>query len=247
MKKRIVFLTLVSAFLLSAIVPASVVAQPRIVGVSVGDWFKYGEIEVDWSSNDPNATIPLQNYTEMEWMTMLIEDISGTNVTGRMTMHFENGTEEIEGGYIDIDTGEGENATFWIISADLEANDTIYSSIDYSNWRINETISKTYPDGQRNTNHLNLTVLIDQMGIYMYMSMNYYWDTTTGALVELTQEYNATMGETETSWSLSIRITESSVWVIPEFSTLPSTLFVIIVLAVAIAIYKRKLLKTPIQ
>ena len=247
MKKRTVLLTLISVFLLSAMVLTSAVAQPRIVGVNVGDWYKYGEIEVDWSSNDPNATIPLQNFTEMEWMTMLVEDISGTNVTGQMTVHFENGTEEIQDGYVDIDTGDGENATLWIISANLDVNDTIYSSLDYSDWRINETISRIYPDGLRNTNHLNLTVVIDEMGIYMYVSMNYYWDKTTGALVEMAQEYNQTMGETETSWSLLIRITESNVWVIPEFATLTSTLFVLIVLTIAITIYKRRLPKTPIH
>ncbi len=44
--KNIVLLPLVSFFLLSAMVVTSVVAQERTVGVSVGDWFKYGGLNV---------------------------------------------------------------------------------------------------------------------------------------------------------------------------------------------------------
>ena len=59
MSKKIVSLTLFSLILLSAMVVTSVVAQQRVVGVNVGDWFKYRAITANWSSDDPNATFPL--------------------------------------------------------------------------------------------------------------------------------------------------------------------------------------------
>lgn len=90
MNKKMVLLTLVSVFLLSAMVVTSS-AQPRIVGVNVGDWFKYGDITVTWSSNDPNATFPPPGYegweelNETEWMLISVEDIFSTNITFQST------------------------------------------------------------------------------------------------------------------------------------------------------------------
>jgi len=256
MKKRIVFLALVSTFLLSAMVVTSVVAQPRIVGVSVGDWFKYGEVTVNWSSNDPNATFPpphwemLEGMNETEWMLLTVGDVSGTNITCQAIEHYKNGTEETESGYIDIDTGDG-NMTFLAISANLDAGHTIYGSGNYSTWMINETVSRTYPGGVRETNHINMTMeysyTLNETQYYYYNSMNFYWDRSSGILVE---DYFAGInqtGEYTTTWSAHDRITESSVWVIPEFPAWTSMLLILIVLTVAVVIYKRRILKTPIH
>ena len=257
MKKKTVLLTLVSVFLLSAMVVTSVVAQPRIVGVSVGDWFKYGDITVNWSSNDPNATFPPPGYewmemiNETEWIKMTVENVSGTNITLPTLYHYKNGTEEASGGYVDIDTGDGENVTLNIISANLDANDTVYASGYLSTWKINETIVRTYPDGVRNTNHLNMTSeqswTSNETEYYFYHSTNFYWDKSTGIIVEESFEDINQVGELLTTWSLLIRITESNVWVVPEFPTWTSILLILIVLTIAVVIYKRRILITPIH
>jgi len=162
MKKKTVLLTFVSVFLLSAMVVTSVVAQPRIVGVTVDDWFKYGDITVNWSSNDPNATIPfnLEWMSALEWIKLTVTDVSGTNITFQIVSHLKNATDGTHDDIVvvDINTGEGSLYSAWAISANLNANDTIYSSFDYSTMKINETIVRTYPDGVRDTNHLNNTV-----------------------------------------------------------------------------------------
>jgi hypothetical protein len=263
MKKKTVLFTLISVFLLSAMTVTSIVAQPRIVGVSVDDWSKYGEITVDWSSSDPNATFPppywewLVTINETEWMQYSVEGVSGTNVTLQVTEHFKNDTERIRSGWIDIDTGSSSQETnettdmgIMIISANLDANDTIYSSPDWSDWKINYTVTRTYPGGARNTNHLKMTEEYswsNGIAVYQNMSMNYYWDRSTGVLVEWSIEAANQTGDYLTTWSALMRITESNVWVIPEFPTWTSMLLILIVFTVATVIYKRRLTKTPIR
>jgi hypothetical protein len=189
---------------------------------------------------------------------MSVSDVSGTNITLQATEHFKNDTERIRSGWIDIDTGnsseeteETTDMTFMAISADLGANDTLYTSGEYSTWKINETVVRTYPDEERDTNHLNMTWeyswAINETEYYYYLSMNFYWDKSTGILVEDSFESINQTGEYNTTWSALSKITDSNVWVVPEFPTWASPLLILIVLTVAMVIYKRRLLKTPIR
>jgi len=253
MNKKIILLTLVSVFLLSATIVTSS-AQERIVGVTVGNSFKYGDIVVNWNTNDPNATFPppgweiFEEKNETEWLLLSVEDVSGTNITFQSTEHFKNDTERIRGGYIDIDTGDSSeetaettDMTSIAISANLNANDTIYSSGSYSTQKINETVVRTYPrDSVGETNHLNMTkeysFTVNETEYYFYQTVNFYWDRSTGILVEFSFEGINQIGEYLTTWSFLLRITESDVWVVPEFSTLTSILLVFIVITTAIVL-----------
>lgn len=246
MGKKIVLLTLFLVFLLFArVMTAS--ATTRIVGVSVGDWFKYGDITVNWSSNDPSATFP-EMYKELnktKWVVAIVTAISGTNITGQLTTHYVNGTETTFGGWVDIDTGNGENLTIALISANLVAGDTIYTSAD-STMMVNETIPRTYLSGVRETNHMNNTWTTSQWQGDYYFSMNFYWDRLTGVFVEMSvQSRNQTAAYT-TTFSARMAITESNVWVVPEFPTWTSILVLFVVLTFTIAVYKRRQTKIPI-
>ena len=225
--------------MLAAMVVTLASAQPRTVGVAVGDWFKYGDITGSWSSNDPDAVFPLLELNETEWMLLSVEDVSGTNITFQSIIHFTNGTEKTEGGYVDIDAGDG-NMTLSAISANLNANDTIYSSPGYSTQKINETIVRTYPDGVRDTNCWNMTGEYNVTGFYQYISQSWYWDRASGIFVEMAQEYASQTENYTTTWSILLKITESNVWVIPEFpSFLIPPLFMTATLLLVI-VYKRK-------
>jgi len=263
MKNKTALLTLVSVFLLSIMLVTSISAQERRVDFIEGDWFKYGDIAVNWNSNNPNATFPslpfslpfplpdqelIEKINQTEWVLVSVEDVSGTNITFQATVHFENGAESVFGGYVNIDTGDG-NMTFLAISADLGVNDTIYNSSEYSTWKIDETVVKAYPDCARETNHLNMTQELSwSCGIefYFYFSIDLYWDKSTGILVEMSGEGNYQIGEDITFWSAFGRIIDSSSWIIPEFPTGTSMLIILLALTGVIAIYKQKLLKTPI-
>jgi len=246
MNKKILLLTLVSLFLLSAMVVTSVTAQVRTVGVSEGDWFKYEDISVSWSSNDPNMTIPdhIKEFNDTEWMLFSVTDVSGTNITFQMVAYYKDGSNETEVAYLDIDTGLSDYASFMAISANLNANDPIYSSGYYSAWKINETIVMTYPDEVRNTNHVNITAedsgWQNETEFYHCTSLILYWDRSSGIIVEASEEQINQKGDYQTSYSYSLRITESNVWIIPEFpSFLVLPLFMMATL-LAVTVYKRK-------
>jgi hypothetical protein len=229
---------LLYAFVISA------AAQPRMVGVDVSDWFKY-VATVDWSSNDPNATFPppdwemLEEMNETEWMLCTFESISGTNITLQFTSHFKNGTEIVENGYIDVDTGDG-NMTYVVISSNLDVNDTVYTSLEYSTQKINETVIRSYPNVVRETNHMNQTMT----GIFnetsLYYSKNIYWDRPTGMCVEESYEIRNQTGEYLTTWSMSFRIADSNVWIIPEFPSLIILPLFMMATLLAVIVYKRK-------
>ncbi len=244
--KKIVLSALVSGFLLSVIVGTSVASQPRTVGVTVGDWFKYG-VAFDWSSDKPNATIPpdYEQFNKTEWMQLSIMNVSGTNVTSQLLMHFKNGTEQTLEVTTNVDAGEADGG-LWIVSANLNPNDTLYTSSSYYYaWMINETTVRTYPDGIRETNHINLTGEEGMTGIII--SQNVYWDRSTGVLVEMSTMQTYQTEGYQTNTSLNFTIIDSNVWVIPEFPTFASIFLMLIIPTVAIAFYKRRLLKTPIH
>jgi len=227
-------------FFASIMVAASVTASPtRTVAVNPGDWIKFGDVTVTWNSNDPNASkvwygMDLETYNQTEWVKMEFTQVSGTNVTIQVLQHFKNGTEENSSSWVDVETGEGEGEGV-LISANLNENDAMYTSGYYSTWLINETITRTYPDGARQTNHINMTYTVD----YFY-SMNFYWDRATGILVEDSFEMRNQTGEYLTTWSIDFKITESNVWVIPEFPSIIILLLFMMITLLAVIVYKRK-------
>jgi hypothetical protein len=234
---RIVLLSLISAFLLFGLVVAAS-AQTRTVGVSVGNMFKYS-VTAGWSSNDPSATPPsdLVDINNTQWTELTITAISGTNTTGQVTSLYKNGTEIISGGSVDVNTGDGENLTEIVISANLAAGDSVYTSSSYNTFIINETLPRTYSGGlARDTNHLTAT---SSSGYESY-STDLYWDKSTGVLVGLLQETTNQTGPYTTTFSEDIHIISSNVWIVPEFPTWTSTLLILIALTSATMVIARQ-------
>jgi len=248
--KRILQIALVLA--LSAMIFSVQVLALRTPGVDVGDTCRYDDIGFNWSSTDPNATPPLgiEFFNETEWIFAIVTDVSVPVVTVETITRLKNGTEETSGGYIDVDTGETENMTYWLIAANLGPGDPIYTSASYSTWIINETIPRYYQYETRDTNHLNIPYEIPAPPppyIYLGYVQNYYWDKATGILTEMHYTFTNQTVAYLTTWSLWIRITESNVWVVPEFPTWTSILLVSAILAVSTVAYRRRLIKKPIQ
>jgi hypothetical protein len=225
-----------SIYLLFALFAAAS-AQTRTVGVSVGDTFKYS-YSTRWSSNDPTAT-PSQSLIDLNESQLQVDitAISGTNITAKVTGFYKNGSETTEDGWVDVNTGEG-NFTSFIISANLAAGDSIYSSSDYSAMIINETATKTYSSGvTRDTNYLNMSEPIME-GLSGQSDM--YWDKSTGVLVEMsTKTVNQTSTCTTTS-SLDAQIISSSVWTVPEFTNWTLAMVTLIALTSAITLIPRR-------
>jgi len=235
--REIILLTLISVFSFSAMIVTSP-AQTRAVGVSEGDWFEYN-VGFNWTSTDPSATIPI-SLNETERTMIVIVGVSGKTVSGQLTTYYKNGTEETVGGYLDIETGEGEKMTMFVVSADLGEHDAVYTSDEWSSAKINETIVRTYPDSVRDTNHLNITAAFSSEESYQSMYLNYYWDRSTGILVELSEVLVTAAYDYVTISSLLSRITSSNIWIVPEFPSFLILPIFMIATLLAVIVYKRK-------
>jgi hypothetical protein len=227
-------------FLLLALVGAAS-AQTGTVGVTVSNTFKYS-VNVIWSSNDPTATpsTDLENLNKTQWMQVAVTAVSGTNITGQITAHYQNGTEITSGGWIDIAAGNSENLTAWFISANLVAGDSMYTSSPYNTETINETVPRTYPNGVRDTNHVNITGASASVLGNLSLANNLYWDKSTGVLVELSVEESNQTGTYTTNWSEDVQISDSNVWTVPEFPSWTLTILTLIGLTSAIIIISRQ-------
>jgi hypothetical protein len=245
MKKEKIILALCPIALLLAMISASAADPLRTPGVTSGDTFTYGNFNFYWYSNDSSATPPAEwaDVENAEWFSVTVENVVDKNITGSLMVHFNNGTEMTDSGWVNVDTGDGANMSMFFISANLNIGDSIYTSGDYSSWMINETIPRTYDGDVRDTNHLNMTMEYS-MGetYYVHSSMNFYWDKTTGALVEMSMMLNQTILTGTTEYSISVELTGSNVWVVPEFG-LPQTLLLLASLTLVTLAYKLKLQK----
>jgi len=249
MKEEKIILASVPIFLLLAMISISATAPTRQPGVTVNDSFTYGDLSFTWYSNNESATPPPEwkSLNETEWFSFTVQSIVGPNVTCNLQAHYTNGTDEYEGGWINVDTGDNDNMTWFLIAANLNPNDSIYTMGEFSTWTINETIQKTYNGVQRDINHINMTIEESEPGVlYVNVSENFYWDKATGAITEISVFYNETINFTSlitTVYSVSLELTESNVWVVPEFTGLSQTLLLIASLTLVTLVSKRKLFK----
>lgn len=237
MNRRLVLLTLISMFLLFALVVAAS-AQTRTVGVSVGNKFRYS-VNISWTSDDPNATPPssLVDNNNTEWMEISVTGISGTNITGQTIQHYKNGTETTTDVWIDLNSGPSGNTAPYFISANLATGDSAYTSFPFNTtWIINETVSRTYLSSARDTNHINATA---SSGTQSFPT-NMYWDKSTGVFVEFMQEAtNHTDIYTETSL-FDVQIISPDLGTIPEFPAWVSALLILVALTLATMVTTRQ-------
>jgi len=215
-------------------------AQTRTVGISVGNTFTYS-VTVSWSSNDPSATPPsgLVELNKTQWLKVAVVAISGTNITGQLTSQYKNGTEMTSGGWIDVDTGASVNLTTWFVSANLGRGDLMYTLSPYNTTAINETISRAYSSGVRDTNHVDLTSTSTSSLGNLSVATNLYWDKSTGAVVEFSTGESNQTGTYTITWLEGLQISDSSVWTVPEFPLWTTPLIIFSALAVIITIKKQ--------
>jgi hypothetical protein len=161
-----------------------------VAGVVAGDVFTYN-IRTYATIIDANATVP-ESFCQLnmtEWYRVTITQVNDTEVSFSSTWRFSNGTEINTTGKVNIKTGTGSSQDFWAIYASgLEAGD-FARPFGANRQVINETESRTYKSGERETNSILLENMFydadDPTGnstCESYRSI--YFDKQTGMLVE---------------------------------------------------------------
>ena len=218
---RVIFALVVILLLTSNVVYAQ-----RTAGVQVGDWAEYSITGVFQG----DVTDPFENVVSMR---VTVVDIVDTNVTVEAHMYFENGSDTVEPGWIDVDTGDGTHQG-WLIAANLNAGDRVYTSNQsmFSELMINETVTREYLGSTVEVNHFIINVTTPPNPFYnTSVLMDWYWYRDTGIVAEM-RMYTLMEGMGNTTM---IDVNVDVLDIIPEFPIfiyLP--LFIIMTTTVAI-------------
>ena len=162
-RSRVILITIlaviviIAAFLIFTYLgsQSNLVAGP---GVKVGDEFTY-DIKSYWSSQDPDA-LPSDSFLEFnltEWYKVTVTDVSGAVVSVNTRWRFNNGTEIEAASSIDVETGIPYPTTgfYPIYAANLKAGDKV-RPLGPDRSTINETTTRQYASGTRETNRISL-------------------------------------------------------------------------------------------
>jgi hypothetical protein len=194
-------------------------SQVAVPGLKAGDVFIY-DVMGFWSSDDPNATLPeaFLQLNMTEWYQITVTEVSGAEVSISTTWRFTNETELTGTGTVNVETGihyptEG----FWAIYAsNLKENDQL-RPLGPDRSTINETVTRDYGDGTRETNRLSLVLEYydadDPTGSTTWTEYsNIHFDRQTGMLVELRDisVYTNPQQTLTILWKLK----ESNVWTV---------------------------------
>ena len=229
-------------FILSALT-SNVLAQTRTPGVSVGDTFKYTYTLNSNLGNSQNI-LPsffqalMQEAQSFDWAQVTVTSVSGNEVTAKMVFQFKNGTQQTSTGVTDVATGEG-NLTTFLIASNLGVNDQIYQ--DGATGTINETTTRTYPQGSRQVNHQsiinNYNVSQEELSGFNFTgplqqsnTQDTYWDKQTGSLVEMSYQMTTRSALINADISVDVALINSSVYIVPEY---PVWTFAVIAFAVS--------------
>lgn len=196
-------------------------------GVSPGNEFIY-DIKFFHESTNKSAIIPnsILDINKTDYFKVTITQVEQNEVSIQTTWRFINGTEIEGSGTKNLENG-ATSGDFWaIIGSNLNAGDRLHP-MGFDRIFINDTLTKNYElGGNRETNLIDLSYTFydeeDPSLFYTEFSETYF-DKQTGMLVELIEK--AIFPEPLTTESLTWKLVDTNVWVVPEF---PSTLILLI-------------------
>lgn len=199
----IVFLS--SSIFLAAISDAS--GQSVVAGVSKNETFDYS-YSLIWTSTDTSATPPndLVEYNNTQKIEFRITDISGAKISVDFIRLFANGTQTVQSGSTDIESGMVTVPYgFLIIGANLTKGQRVYPSGGYQ--IITDTVIRTYPSDQRETNVISGEDSSEKTTIY--------FDKIKGIAVDYSYEIRETSGEHNIVSTERLINTNSNDWAVP--------------------------------
>jgi aspartokinase len=134
--------------------------------------------------------------------------------------------------------GPGEETSFFFMARNVGMMGRMFPSSNDSP-TINETVMMSYAGGQRLTDHFATS--ISQNGTTV--NSDFYFDQATGTMVEWRQQTIQTGSAVLTNSTQMMKITSSSIWVVPEFPTFFVPAFAIVMfssLAVSVIVKFKK-------
>jgi len=168
-----------------------------VVGIEKGDWIEY---KVDFTGTPPEGH-------EVTWARSEVVDVEGKVISLNITTEFSNGTLLNESINLNLETGQlGDD---FIIPANLNAGDT-FSDSYHGVVEINATEERSYIGSIRKV------VTATAAG------NRYYWDQTTGILVEGISQFQ--------DYSIHSIADKTNIWE-PQLLGLPPTTFYILLTA----------------
>jgi hypothetical protein len=244
------FIKMASLLILLCVIMTSTLlinVKATVSGVSQGNVFEYNMI-AHWNSPTEATPAEILEVNQTKTITITVTEVSSSNVSTKITTSYLNGTKATADGFCNIDTGECVGLPF--IGANLNKNDLVDPSAPEP-WSVNETVTRTYQNDTRETNYLK----IEDNGSYedvgeVTRTYEYYFDRSTGVLVEYTMEvsYGDTTSSTES------KLLSSNVWTVDGAVQLedsnpssPNTLYIaataviiVIIAAAALVVWKRR-------
>lgn len=171
------------ALLLALTVFPIVLAQDT-VGVKAGDWVLYSVKRLGVSNS---AWV----YSDAVWIKVEVLNVSGTVVTLRETIHYDDGDEDVSIGLWDVQCDTRRASYF--IATDLMPGDKVgeYPILDYqkNKWvnvdlKLNDTEFRTYGGVTREVNPMKFSFVTPYILYDEHTTWERHWDKHTGFLLE---------------------------------------------------------------
>jgi hypothetical protein len=200
--------------------------QNNNIGITEGDVFVYKN-SYFCESNDPKITqeFAVSNSTIESVKVEIGRILLNSTMDSVFTYYRMDGTQYNTTCVLEIPAEQLDEAC--LIRPGLNANDVVYAknnslnANDYTEYRINETITKTYSGIQRETNHFQFTLSDENADGKRVGQIDLYFDRETGIFVEnrrWLQIFSSSDNSLKATILITSEITNSSKWLISESS-----------------------------
>jgi hypothetical protein len=182
---------------------SAVASAEIVVGVKPGDWIEYNVA----------FTGDIIEQHDVTWARIEVLAVEGKTIDIKITSIFSDGREETETLTLNLETGQIGDA--FIIPANLDKGDTFLEQYE-GTITISGVEEKTYMGANRKV-------------VYATTSQTtFYWDQSTGFLVEATSFY--------TDFTMVTNAEKTNMWQTQAFKLNPIVFIVLIVLVIVAAL-----------
>lgn len=167
-----------------------------------------------------------------------------------MTTHYINGTQAPSTSTsVDLNSSTGMSGGALLIAGNLKSGDSLGPGFQPNALTINRTVTGIYAGAYRNVNVLDITTSINSfVDGNQTVTLRYYWDQSTGIMVEMYRSILNTSNPTAYTEVLSVKATETNMWSVDLLGLLSNNLVyimagiavVIVVIAAAIVLRRKK-------